>query len=317
MTTKEEIRDRVLRGFGYRLTGEHVATLSKDMRSVRLRHVWSDKTDPRLLDGVHRALAEYAQEIADGTRLPVEMHGKRGDLLGRALPRCSAERLVEVSSSSSEDFVASLPPAVTFNGRISASESVRRDLHLAVAAGLVPAGTKLWIRDSLYPSVLSIEIASWAGAVLAEDYATAVMEHWIFQLPSSSFPKCSGVRLDPPRDQRLSREVNETLVLMQDLSERRLAEAQWECRLDIRCSRLIATAERGLRLEVDPGYSDFMRRVERAATRLGRRAVRSICGEGGLDICGEQSLEGLLKLDAEARGRRVIYHRPLGRWVVA
>ena len=212
MTTKKEIRDRVLRGFGYRLTGEHVATLSKDMRSVRLRHVWSDKTDPHLLDGVYRALAEYAQEIADGTCLPVEMHDKRGDLLGRALPRSSAERLVDTmssaSSEASEDFVASLPPAVTFNGRISASESIRRDLHLAVDAGLVPADAKLWIRDSLCPSVFSVEVASWPGAVLAEDYAAAVMEHWIFQLPSSCFPKCSGVCLDPPQDQRLSREVN-------------------------------------------------------------------------------------------------------------
>ena len=105
--------------------------------------------------------------------------------------------------------------------------------------------------------------------------------------------------------------------MIKALSGRRLAEAQWDCRLDVRCSRLIATAERGIRIEVDPGYADFMLRVERAAERLGRRVVRSVCGEGGLDVCGEQSLEALLKLDAEAGGRPVVYNRPLGRWVVS
>jgi hypothetical protein len=56
--------------------------------------------------------------------------------------------------------------------------------------------------------------------------------------------------------------------------------------------------------------------VSDSAARLGPRAVRSICGEGGLDLSSEQGLVELVQLDTAARGRPVSYSRLHGRWEV-
>lgn len=330
--TKAQIRDRLTHDFWRTsqtetrwLAGHHVATLSNDRRSIRLRHVWSYKDDEHALDSVCRAFMEYAQEIAEDG-LAVKLYNKRGDLLGHALPRCGAcvmdgcsERLVTMSR---EDFAASLPAAVTYNGWISVSESIRRDLRLAATVGRIPMDAKFWVRETSCSHVISVEITTWPGAVLAEDYAAAVMEGALAKRDM----QWTDTHLEPPQDARLAPEVNGALTLVKTFGDRRIAEIMEtqpmnyygpiQYCLTISSPRLIAAAERGLRIEVDPEYADFMLRVQSAAERLGRQVVRSLCGEGGVDLSSEQRLEELVKLDAEARGRALTYDRQLARWVV-
>jgi hypothetical protein len=53
-----------------------------------------------------------------------------------------------------------------------------------------------------------------------------------------------------------------------------------------------------------------------AAKRLGAKVVKSVCGDGGVDGCGQWSLEKLLKLDEMAAGRPLTYDKRRRGWVV-
>jgi hypothetical protein len=287
-------------------------------------------------------------------------------------------------------FVTSLPPPVTWGDQISISETIRRDLKLAVEAGVLSPDARFYVRELSHSPEITVELVAWSGAVLAEDYATTAMEDLLAKrsvkwsartakLPHSMLAgephsmlvgetnarfwerigHKAGKRLDmivvddrrmakiwtdvfrevqreaaagtlvltPPLDTRLAPEVNVALSLVKTAADRRIGEVMEtqpmnyygliQYRVKISCPRLIAAAERGLRVEVDPAYADFMQRAHRAAERLGRRVVRSICGEGGVDLSREQGLEELVALDAEAGGRAVVYSRQLGRWEAA
>lgn len=221
------------------------------------------------------------------------------------------------------DFVASLPPPVTWQEEICIAETIRRDLKLAAASAVLPADAKFWIRSLSHSPVVSVEFAVWTGAVLANDYAAAVMDG----LLARRDVQWKQHILKESQDARLSPEVNEALALVKFIGDRRIAEAMEErpmnyygliqYRLEIKSSRLIDAAMRGIKIEVDPEYADFMHRAQEAASRLGRQAVRSICGEGGVDLSDEQGLQELVRLDNDARGRLVTYSRRHGRWVVA
>lgn len=55
-------------------------------------------------------------------------------------------------------------------------------------------------------------------------------------------------------------------------------------------------------------------RAHEAATRLGPKAVRSICGKLGVAHCSQWALESLLKLDARAGGKPVAYDKRRRGW---
>lgn len=320
--TKTEILEHVLHGrMSWRtLRGSDVATISKDMRVITLRHVWSN--DKRVWDAVQRAFAEYAREIADATGDLVEIYSKRGDLLGRVSSRHEVGTR-GVTCTSCESFAAALPPPYAPRGQICVSETVRRDLKLATIAGLLPPDAKFWVRETSCSPVISVELAAWTGAVLADDYAEAVMEALLAKHDTQWSPISPRV---PPQDARLALSVNEALALIKTIADRRIAEIMatqptnyygpMQYQLDISFPRLIAAAVRGIRLEIDHEYAVFMHQAREAAARLGQRVVRSICGEGGLDLSSEQGLVELVQLDTAARGRPVTYNRPHGRWEV-
>jgi len=220
-------------------------------------------------------------------------------------------------------FAVSLPPPLTWQEFVSVGATIRRDLKLAVASQALPADAKFWIRESSYSPIISIEFAAWAGVIFADEYATALMESTVAKGPV----QWTASPLEPPQDARLSREFNDGIALVRAVGDRRVAELMAQrpvnfygpiqYQLAISATRLLAAAERGLRLEADPEYASFVERARGAAKRLGRRAERSLCGEGGVDLSSEQKLEELVKLDEEAHGRPVVYNRRLGRWVVA
>ena len=327
--TKTEIREHVLYGrMSWRtLRGSDVAAVSKDMRVMTLRHEWREQSrrshdDERVWKAVQRAFAAYAREIADATGDLVEVYSKQGKLLDSvASPHAIGTR--GVTYASRENFVAALPPPYAPHGHIWVAETVRRDLKLATIAGLLPADSKFWVRQTSTSPNVSVELATWSGAVLADDYAAALMEAHLTKKAVRWLPTAVKVS---PQDARLAAPVNEALVLIKAIGDRRIGEIMAtqptnyygpvQYRLDISFPRLIAAAERGIRLEVDPEYASFMHQVLRAAKRLGPRVVRSICGEGGIDLSSEQGLDKLVRLDTEARGRPVSYSRSHGRWKV-
>ena|SRR3982750_1129576 len=81
---KGDIENRAISGLP--LSGEAVASLSRDRGSMRLRHVWPDDTDARTWHGVRRAFLNWAQEVANTTRKPVEVYAKEGFMLEQVQP---------------------------------------------------------------------------------------------------------------------------------------------------------------------------------------------------------------------------------------
>ena len=71
---------------GLPLSGDAVASLSRDRRVMRLRHVWPDDTDARTWHGVRQAFLNWAQEVANETGKPVEVYAKEGFMLDQVQP---------------------------------------------------------------------------------------------------------------------------------------------------------------------------------------------------------------------------------------
>lgn len=240
-----------------------------------------------------------------------------------ALEEISALKLSVIKPTAVQFAVALLPP-LTWHGRICFAETIRRDLKLAVAADLLPADAKFWVRELSHSPVSTVELFAWPGIVLAEDYATAVMEGFLAKGETQWTAHASK---EPPQDARFSLEVNEALRLLKTCTDQRVAQAMEaarnhcygpvQYRVEIGSARLIVAARRGLRVEVDPEYAAFVHRARLAGDRLGRRVVRQLCGEGGVDFGGEQDLERLVAIDDEAQGRPVKYSRTQDRWVLA
>lgn len=242
----------------------------------------------------------------------------------------AADPLALSYGTTAEQFAASLPPPVMWGEYIRISETIRCDLKLAVSAGIIPADARFWVRETSGP-IITVELFAWPGKVLAADYATAVMDGFLVKcglLERSDAAQWTSLipKKESSQDARLASEVNEALALVKICADRRIAEAMAkqpsnyygpiQYRVEISFSRLIIVAERWLRMEVDPEYAEFVHRARRAAERLGRRVVRQLCGEGGVDFSKEPELEELVRLDDEAYGRPVAYSRQLRRWIV-
>lgn len=241
----------------------------------------------------------------------------------RALEEIRALKL-SVTKPSAKQFTASLLPLLTWHGSACFAETIRRDLKLAVAADLLPEAARFWVRQLSHDPVITAELFAWPGNALAEDYATATMEGF---LAKSETQWTAHTSKDPPQDARFSSEVNEALALLKACTDLRAAQAMEmrkghyygpiRYRVEIGSSRLITAARRGLRVEVDPEYAEFVQRGRLAGGRLGRRVVKQICGEGGVDFGSDQELEKLVAIDAEAQGRPVKYSRVRDCWILA
>lgn len=82
--TKREIENCGIAGT--RLDGSDVASLSRDMRVMTLRHRWPEGTDGRVLSVVRSAFMRGAKEIAKTTGKSVEVYAKEGFMLEQVDP---------------------------------------------------------------------------------------------------------------------------------------------------------------------------------------------------------------------------------------
>lgn len=236
-----------------------------------------------------------------------------------------------------ESFLLSLPPAVDLHADTDPAQvvdAIRRDLKLAVKAGLIPAHAKFSVRREHYISIY-VDLVSWPGGVLIESYVAACLdaftrgrasvpadvEDQIRRQSSSSKrrERCShgsGVRL------LLTDEVDTVMASVARIADRHNYEeidsmsdyVDVGYYLNVSANRVFWLAVASLRLEAAPAYADLIARAGMAAVRLGDRATRSICGKGGLTACGERALKRLIELDDRAAGRPVTYNKSKNEW---
>jgi hypothetical protein len=76
---KREIEAQALSGLPLR--AHDVVRVSRDRRSVTLRHVWPESTDGRVWDGVRRCAIAHADRIVQVTGRSVEVYASNGTLL--------------------------------------------------------------------------------------------------------------------------------------------------------------------------------------------------------------------------------------------
>lgn len=81
---KSRIENQAISGMP--IDGRDVAVVSRDRRTVRLRHVWPDDVDARVWHGVREAFMDLATDLARETRHPVEVYAKEGYMLEQVRP---------------------------------------------------------------------------------------------------------------------------------------------------------------------------------------------------------------------------------------
>ena len=82
--TKREIENRAIAGLP--LYGCDVARVRRDARVITLRHVWGERVDGRVLDGVRRAYLTLARALAHRTGRSVEVYAAQGFMLDQIDP---------------------------------------------------------------------------------------------------------------------------------------------------------------------------------------------------------------------------------------
>lgn len=238
-------------------------------------------------------------------------------------------------------FLASLPAAIDLEHGRDASDgrrfepsevatAIRRDLKLAVKAGLIPRHAKFSVTRDGYKSI-NVELTAWQGAVLHAGYIELYMEALTNGLKDGPTaeqmnPIMSRLGFEWNRregtDARMTDEINDVMWLVDrivgrhnyDNSDSMVDHFDVGYYETISARGLISLAENGLKLELDPATRELLRRAHDAANRVGPKVVRSICGKGGVDVGDEYAITRLLKLDATANGRPLVYN---GRgWVV-
>lgn len=237
-------------------------------------------------------------------------------------------------------FLSTLPAALdTEHGYVAAkvvAAAVRRDLDLAITAGVIPAGARFHVRSER--KSINVDLIAWVGSPLRAIYEEALMQHLATQveLGHKRDLNISAKLWDRDAlhaqlrsydrrhlDVRLSDAVNDAANLAEVIANRHNYDKSdtqtdyFDVGYYLSCDAhdLAADAERGIRLAIDPAFRDLSDRATAAADRLGEKCVRSICGNGGVAGCCEYSMEQLLRVDVRAAGRPVAYDKRRRAWL--
>lgn len=224
------------------------------------------------------------------------------------------------------EFLATL--AAPINTRASFEESaltktMRDEIAAAVRVGALPAGTKVSVRKNHYHS-FTVEIVEWRGAVFCDAYVASVLD------PATKFDAVEArnqMHRDGLRrgDERYTTKLCAALELIEAIVDRhnyndsRIEEDYFNVGyyLTVTARTVAANAEQGLKAESDPTYAELLRQAEIAAKAVGPKVVRSVCGRGGVQGCGQHALERLVRMAAKANGRELAYDKWRHGWVVA
>lgn len=218
---------------------------------------------------------------------------------------------------------------------------IREELTGAQKCGALPKGTKLSIRNRDY-NVVDVDIVEWRhDGALYPTYTTWLMDCVIaeakargegVQHPERSRSSWRGEdrfagdygRLRRAVATRATDALNDALMLIWQIADRHNydnSDLMTDYHdvgyyLHVDANAVIATAEHGIRLECDPAFASLVARAVEASKRVGPKVTESVCGRLGVEHCGEWSLERLLKIDARAQGRPLVYDKRRRGWVV-
>lgn len=222
------------------------------------------------------------------------------------------------------EFLASLPTALDLRGanRVTVADvrkTLRGEVKLAIAAGLIPAGVEFSIRGDC--NHITAEVTVWPGLPLRSDYVHAVMED-VLGRPAALANYPSRNRSGRNSDYRAIDELNDALALLAMLVDRHnFDESRSEVDYfhvgyyhDVTAAGLLARAERGIREELNPELAAKRQDAREASARLGKACTKAICGRLGVDGCGEWALDSLIKMDRRAAGRPMAYDKRRRSW---
>lgn len=240
----------------------------------------------------------------------------------------------ECNTTEPSEFLASLPAAVDLNHRdgtpAMAVDAIRRDLKLAVKAGLIPSAAKFSVTRRDYKSI-SVHLTAWSGAVLVDGFVAVCIESYVAGLdhvsPEASEPfrtRLGRFTRRQSQDGRLTDEINAVMWLVERIADRHNYDnsdymsdyVNVGYYLHVDADPVMALAQRGIRQEASEAYRALLARAQVAAAQLGPKAVKSICGNGGADNCSDWALDKLIKMAERAAGRPVAYDKKRGAWVV-
>lgn len=234
--------------------------------------------------------------------------------------------------TATEAFLDGLAPALSRTGVDAASPKdvtarIRLEIKAAQTAGVIPAGVKFSITCTDYKSI-RVKVTAWPGQCLNPEYITYVMEEIVAKQKDPSIKGLSyafDVRSAPDRKHPyLTKEAADVLALVETLAGRHNYDhsdymsdyVNVGYYLSVSAGGLQASAERGIRLELDPAFAEMVRKAHEASKRVGKKVTASVCPHG-VDEASEWQLEHLLKLDAYAKGRPLHYDKRRGGWKVS
>lgn len=223
------------------------------------------------------------------------------------------------------EFLASLPPPLDLTGGRSklldeVPKRIRAECKFAIDAGLLPAGTEISVVKDHYASFRT-KITKWPLAVFNDQY----IEHYLDPATREKTFRGSGDGERGRRtqyDDRLTRELNEALLLVDQLAERHNynhSDAMVDhfdvgYYMSVSADPVIAAATTGLELESDKEYAALYQQALEDAKALGPACTKSVCGNADLRAAGKWCMERLRKIAVRANGRPVKYDKKRGGW---
>jgi len=213
---------------------------------------------------------------------------------------------------------------------------IRKELASACDAGVFPAGVTFSVRKDSHKSV-TVSIETYPGSPLSTVYTAHLMECIGARMRNEKEPEWDGDRYGYERERlndghhhslanpRLTIEANHVWANASRIANRHnhdYSESQTDYfdvgyYLDVTTHALVAIAERGIRLEMDPQYADLVRRGIEAAKRLPANVVKAECGRMPVEHAGEWVLARLIEIDRKCGGRPMEYDKRRRRWVVS
>lgn len=219
--------------------------------------------------------------------------------------------------TTTKDFIASLPPALTRRGSERASDAtlakrIRNELQLAVTRGVFPEDTRFSVRIEHHSS-LTVEIVEWHGGALYNDeYTTHLMD------PSAPEHQHRG----RGANSHFSPAMGETLRSAEAIADRHnYDESDLQADyfnvgyyLTVGCRALEAATRASIAAEINPGFAELREAARLAAAAVGPKVTKSLLGRSGLEGASEYRLKCLVKVAARAAGRPLAYDKKRRGW---
>lgn len=215
-----------------------------------------------------------------------------------------------------DEFIATLPPALTRSGParaddVTLAKAIRADLKALATSGLIPVETTFSVRINHYAS-LHVEFTAWPGQFWAGTHIVSLMDP---RVPEPEWRIGQRfVRFTPEfaaAFRAVERIVNRHNY---DRSDTMTDHFDVGYYMTVSSGLLEAVATTQLKVETDPKFAALYNDGVAAATSLGDKVVKAVCGGRSIAGATEWQLHRLVKMADCADGRPVKYDKRRG-WI--